>query len=112
MAAYPDLPLNRDSQRTIINGSQVDMADDGTTHVRNFHTVSVYEFRLLHTSMSQAQANSLESFYNANKGDQITLTYKKDNAQYNVYFVAPPDIDHERGQWWTGLVVLRGVKAA
>jgi hypothetical protein len=111
MAAYPDLPLAMNSRRRIINGTVSDMASDGTLWARNFHSQLVYEFTLIHIGMTAAQASTLEAFYTTNKANAITLTYKKDSAQYNCHFPIPPDIDHDKGQWWLAKTVLQGTKA-
>jgi hypothetical protein len=111
MAAYPDLPLSRDSKRTIINGTKTDMADDGTRWARNFYTVAVYKFNLIHPGLTQTQSDDLEDLYWSNPAGSVLLTYKKDGIDYNCQFISPPDIDHEKGIWWTAVVQLWGNKA-
>ena len=110
--AYPDLPLHVNSSRTAVNGSLTDLSDDGTVWVRNFFSHIVYEFNLLHNGITQAQADSLMSFYDTNKDNGFSLAYKKDNTTYSVYFVAPPSVDKTKNfDWWDAQVLLRGTTA-
>ena len=108
MADYPDLPLSRNSRRTIVNGTQIDRADDGTPWIRNFYTTAHYVFNLIHEPATTAQCSTLQSFYEAQKLNQVVLVYKEDGVTYDCYFISPPQIGKTPDGAWSATVNLSG----
>lgn len=111
MAAYPDIPQSYDSKRVVINGTVVDTADDGTPWIRDFYAQAVYQFTLVHSLITLTDAQTIESFYAANKTGVITLVYQKDLVTYSCYFTGPPQMDRSGTTLWDVQVQLMGSKA-
>lgn len=111
MASYPAVPLDRESNRTLVSGTVVDLAANGQVRARNFHAQPVFRFAMVHTFISEAQAQQLETFFVANTEAVIDLVWR-DGVTYQVILDdAGWLIDRIQGPWWRANASLTGSAA-
>lgn len=109
MAAYPDLPWMLDGTRVEReDGTQAARASNGKLVVRKLSAGEPRNFDLVHW-LTDAQKTTLESFYQANKALDVTLTAKDDGANYTVRFAGAPQYDWRAVNFWVARVRLMEV---
>jgi hypothetical protein len=72
MAAYPDIGLQAEIQH--INGPRSDLSEAGTFRTLDLTTKNAYRVQLVHPLLTASEVDTLEAFYAANKGGDVTIT--------------------------------------
>ncbi|MCG8004695.1 MAG: hypothetical protein JAY88_14745 [Candidatus Thiodiazotropha lotti] len=106
-AGYPVLPIDNRSVRKAVNMTETNLTSSGGVRQRNFQTKELFDFNMVHSMVSKAEARSVYDYWSANKSTAITLIWV-DGEAYSVSFLGPPDIAHEKGQWWKVSAKLTG----
>lgn len=106
MAAYPFTTFHQDSAPTTANGREVRRATNGALRIRDLYSADKSGFDLRHR-LTQAERNTLMSFYAANKDLDLTLTW--DGTAYTCRFAAAPQVLWRPGNWYEVRVQLEQV---
>lgn len=96
---YPALPIDNGSTRKPLNLGSVNLTASGSIRVRNFQDVDVFEFNVIHTLLTQSEAESIFTDWQSNRSSEFSLVWVDGNV-YSVRYKEPPSISHMRGQWW------------
>lgn len=89
MANYPGFFTLADSTATPQAGTEPARASNGALKLRRLWPDDKHSFEIGHT-LTQAQVDSLQAFYAANKNLDITYTWPGDRMARTVRFAAPP----------------------
>ncbi|HRZ02388.1 MAG TPA: hypothetical protein P5024_12585 [Burkholderiaceae bacterium] len=106
MAAYPFTTFHQDSTPTPASGREVARATNGALRVRDLYSADKTRFELVHR-LTQAERNTLLSFYTTNKDLDLDLTW--DGTVYTCRFAGRPQILWRPGNWYEARVVLEQV---
>lgn len=106
-AAYPFTSFSLGSERALISGRRVDMADDGTPRGLSLHTSPTYRFTLRHQRLSSANAATLDAFYSTNINAEIALTWTDGNNYTCIFGPAGANVT-PNGVHWHAEVELIG----
>jgi hypothetical protein len=108
MSAYPAFPVQRaGSAAQRAGGQQVVRATNGAVRVRRLYSTEKTTFDLVHW-LTDAQRTTLETFYQANRDGDVTLTWAEDGLAYTTRFAAPPQYLRREG-WWEARVRLEQI---
>lgn len=107
MAAYPDLMTLRASSTERDAGLQTARATNGALRVRNLYPADKANFNIVHW-LTQAEKDSLDTFYAANKLLDVEYTDPSDSEVYTVRFAAAPQ-PVDMTPYWEVRVSLREV---
>lgn len=95
MAAYPDFDQVIGSSREFLDDLQVDEAVDGSARSRAFFPAVKVRLRLVH-KMTEAEIDTLMTFYNANRVlPSVDVQWKCDGPIYVCVFAGPPQIGYD-----------------
>lgn len=97
--AYPTLPIDNDSRRQAVNLSAVNITASGGVRQRNFQATELFEFDVVHSLITKAQADSVYADWQANKTAEVNFDWV-DGATYVVRYKEPPHLTHQSGPWW------------
>lgn len=110
MASYPNTTYDAGASRVTPRESvAVDASDGGTIRGVSTRAAEVYDLKLVHLGLSEAEAATLESFYNTNKVAQIDVTWR--SVTYNCQFVSKPDVEPWQGALWSVTSTLVGKRS-
>lgn len=109
MASYPVTDYHKGSQVVPRNNIALDVAEDGSVRGRKLHTKETYDVALVHTYRTEAEANTIEEFYEGNPTQQVDVTWR--GVTYNCYWASKPAIEHSEGIHFTVTSVLVGVRS-
>ena len=80
MAVYPLVTFYAGSGRSKVQGRKTEVTEGGFIWSRKQHSKAVYNFKLVHTFLTQTEKNNLDLFLNANDGFDLVwrdgITYK------------------------------------
>ncbi len=102
--SYPSLPLLKSSTAERDGGFEPVRATNGTLKIRRNFSTEKITFRLEHI-LTQAQKDTLEAAYLANRTLNCTLVWPVDGVTYTVRFASPPQYRRD-GPWWFASSVL------
>lgn len=108
---YPDIPLDNESTMNPVNMTAINITAAGSVRQRNFQSVELFEFVAKHSLLTQAQAESVYTLWQANKTGAVDLLWAKDGVTYSVWFKGSPVIDRHRGNLWSVESQMIGVVA-
>lgn len=109
-SGYPSLPIDNNSRRTTVSLGVTDYTASGIVRQRDFSAVDLYEFDVVHTLLTRAEAESIQSNWSSNKILSQTFDWIDGNT-YNIRFAAPPVLQHMTGPYWSTTVKLVGTLA-
>lgn len=109
MASYPTTEYHKGSQVLPRNNIALDVAEDGSVRGRKLHTKETYDVLLVHSYRTEAEANTLEDFYEGSPTQQVDVTWR--SVTYNCYWAGKPAVEHDDGASWTVKCSLVGVRS-
>ncbi len=86
MAAYPTIGQGKSSKRVPISANKIDIASDGTLRARTDFSSNIYQFSIVHETITEAEKDSIESFYDTNASLNFTFTFDADLTVYECVF--------------------------
>lgn len=89
MSAYPDLPLQDNSQPHVDGGFQASRATNGRLRVRRLYADEKYSFDLVHVLVRE-QYDALMAHYRANKDASFSFTWPLDGRQRTMQYTDAP----------------------
>lgn len=98
MAAYPSLLTLRDSTEERDAGVVPARATNGALRVRVMYPADKRAFEVRHL-LTSAERTTLETFYQAERLNDVTYTWPADGAAYTVRFVAAPQYRRTGDRW-------------
>jgi hypothetical protein len=106
--AYPVLATSTGSKQQPIEDLVVDVWPNGAARGRSYFTSGRYAWDLVHGVISDADRQTLQTFYVANRLLMFDYVSPWDGVTYhNVGFVKPPEYVRLPGLWWTVKTSLR-----
>lgn len=110
MAAFPNTAYVLGSQvlareDTII----MDRASDGSARGRLNYAKEAYDVTLIHENLTEAEANTIEDFYETDPTRQVEVTWRA--VTYNCRWMGKPRVEHFQGTSWRCISRLLGVRA-
>lgn len=109
MASYPTTTYHDGSQVVPRTNIALDVAEDGTVRGRKLHTKETYDVTLIHSYQTQAEAETIESFYEGAPTQQVDVTWRGDT--YNCYWAGKPALENTDGALWKVTARLVGVRS-
>lgn len=107
MAAYPSVPFRHEIEPDLPR--RVDVSDAGTVRQVDLGETEVYRISVLHPLITQAQLETLLTFYTINRASVNTITL--DGVTYNVVFASAYSRDRINGTYLDAEVELIGTAA-
>ena len=106
MAAYPTLPWGRNNTKISREGGfQPVRATNGALKVRKLYSTEKKQWDIEHW-LTDAQKATLETFYQANKVLNITVTTPDDGATYTARFATAPTYTAQVSYWVTTVKLM------
>ena len=109
MAAYPNTTFSKGSQVAPRHNIALDVAEDGSVRGRKLHTQETYDLTLVHSYLSEADAETIEAFYEGAPTQQVDVAWR--GATYYCYWSAKPVVEHTDAAWWSVTSRLVGVRS-
>ena len=109
MASYPTTDYHKGSQVVPRTNIALDVAEDGTVRGRKLHTKETYDVVLVHSYQTEAEANTLEDFYEGAPTQQVDVAWR--SVTYNCYWASKPVVEHDDAAFWRVTSVLVGVRS-
>ncbi len=97
MATYPTLDTERGSDPEPMTGPTIDRAEDGSARARSYGPDKV-RITVVHPLVSQADRDTLDGFYQANRLLPYDYTSPSDGITRVMLFAAPPRYVNRPGQ--------------
>jgi hypothetical protein len=87
--------------------TRTDIMENGTIRQRDFTAVVIYEFDVLHSYVTQSEAESVVSNWDANRITAQDFAWI-DGVTYSVRYMSPPVMTHMVGAYWSVTTKLIG----
>lgn len=98
--SYPNFRIDRKSYKIKKDdGHVINTASDGTIKIKVLNSQMIYSFKFRHWLLTNAQADSLDDFYEGHKFSEFTFTDPETNKNYVCKFTAPPEPIEQRGRY-------------
>ena len=98
MAAYPNTSFSSGSRMSAIENIELDSASDGTIRGRVVSVSPNYDALMVHEALTEAQAASIETFYETDPTRQVEITWR--GVQYNARWRGKPMVTHAFAAMW------------
>jgi hypothetical protein len=87
--------------------TKTDIMENGAIRQRDFTSVVIYEFQVIHSYLTQSEAESVVSNWNSNRITAQSFTWI-DSVAYTVRYMSPPVMTHMVGEYWSITTQLIG----
>ena len=75
MAIYPDIAQDEESIRKPLPSVKIEVAADGALRGRENYSETIYQFTIVHSLITAAEKDSIQTFYETNNVLAFTFNY-------------------------------------
>ena len=99
MNTLPSIPYTYTTTVEIADDFRLIRAVDGTARMRGFYTAAKHKYNLVWDQLTAADKGTLEAFYNANRGQQISFTALDDGVTRTCYVTGWKPTPRKGSRW-------------
>ena len=109
--AYPTFGISLNSEETLNSDLVLDRSISSKVRIRSFGDYNYRTFKVVHTTLTDTQKNTLVSYYTTNKALVFALYWAPGLVTYNYcVFSGPPKLIPLGGNFWQVEVIIEQIQ--